>query len=154
MRLAKKTPPDVYMQLTSLIDVIFLLLIFFMCAATMSKVDLTPEVMLPVAPKAAVPDDLRGRGVVNILPVGTETVPAGLVTEKTPFLVYRELVDDAGLQKAIAARRAEDPELRVYMRIDRNAEFAIVGRAIKACAGAGVMDIIFATVQSKPGGGS
>ena len=154
MKLRKQSETELGVDMTPMIDCVFLLLIFFMCAATMSKVDLTPEVMLPVAPKAAVPDDLRGRGVVNILPVGTETVPAGRVTEKTPFLVYRELVDDAGLQKAIAARRAEDPELRVYMRIDRNAEFALVGRAIKACAGAGVMDIIFATVQSKPGGGS
>lgn len=136
--------------MTPMIDCVFLLLIFFMCAATMSKVDLTPEVRLPVAPRAAVPEDLRGRGVINILPVGTMS-SAGLITEERPFLVYNELLDDAGLQKAIEARRRTEPELRVYMRVDRNTSFALVRRAIRACAAAGVFDIIFATFQSASG---
>ena len=150
MKLRKQPDAELGVDMTPMIDCVFLLLIFFMCAATMSKVDLTPEVQLPVAPKAAVPEDLRGRGVVNILPIGTAS-SSGPVTEERPFMVYKELVDDAGLQKEIAALRASDPELRVYMRIDRNAEFTLVGRAIRACAAAGVMDIIFGTFQSKPG---
>ena len=150
MKLRKQPEPECGIDMTPMIDCVFLLLIFFMCAATMSRVDLTPEVRLPIAPKAAVPEDLRGRGVVNILPVGTLS-SSGEVTVQRPFMVYKELVDDAGLQKEIAALRASDPELRVYMRIDRNAEFTLVGRAIRACAAAGVMDIIFGTFQSKPG---
>jgi biopolymer transport protein ExbD len=154
MKLRRKEELELGIDMTPMIDCVFLLLIFFMCAATMSKVDLTPEVQLPVAPKAAVPEDLRGRGVVNILPVGSD-MPAGQpVTEARPFLVYNELLDDAGLQRAISQRRAQDPDLRVYMRIDKNADFALVRRAIKACAGAGVFDIIFGTFQSNPGGGS
>ena len=154
MKLRRQSDVELGVDMTPMIDCVFLLLIFFMCAATMSKVDLIPEVQLPVAPKAAVPEDLRGRGVVNILPVGTVTGTGEQVTEARPFLVYGDLMDDAGLQKAIAARRAEDPELRVYMRIDRNADFMFVRRAIRSCAGAGVFDIIFGTFQSNPGGGS
>lgn len=154
MKLRRTENLELGIDMTPMIDCVFLLLIFFMCAATMSKVDLTPEVRLPVAPKAAVPEDLRGRGVVNILPVGSSTPAGQAVTEARPFLVYNELLDDAGLQKVIAQRRAQDPQLRVYMRIDKNADFALVRRAIKACAGAGVFDIIFATFQSNPGGGS
>lgn len=153
MKLRKQPNAELGVDMTPMIDCVFLLLIFFMCAATMSKVDLTPEVQLPVAPKAAVPEDLRGRGVINILPIGALS-SAGEITEQRPFMVYKELVDDAGLQKEIAARRAEVPELRVYMRIDRNAHFAVVRRAIKACAAAGVFDIVFATFQSNPGGGA
>lgn len=154
MKLRRQNDVELGVDMTPMIDCVFLLLIFFMCAATMSKVDLIPEVQLPVAPKAAVPEDLRGRGVVNILPVGTVTGTGESVTEERPFLVYGDLLDDAGLQKAISARRNEDPELRVYMRIDRNADFALVRRAIRSCAGAGVFDIIFGTFQSNPGGGS
>jgi copper homeostasis protein CutC len=41
------------------------------------------------------------------------------------------------------------------MRVDRNAEFKIVKRAIRACANAGVFDIIFGAFQSEsPGGGT
>jgi len=154
VKLRRQKDADLAVDMTPMIDCVFLLLIFFMCAATMSRVDLTPDVTLPVAPKAAVPEDLRGRGVINILPLGTAISSGATTTEDQPFLVYGELFDDAGLEKAIAARRAEDPELRVYMRVDRNADFKLVRRAIKACAGAGVFDIIFGTFQSNPGGAS
>ena len=154
MKLRREEQLELGIDMTPMIDCVFLLLIFFMCAATMSKVDLTPEVRLPVAPKAAVPEDLRGRGVVNILPIGATTPVGEPITEARPFLVYNELLDDAGLQRVISRRRQEDPALRVYMRIDKNADFALVRRAIKACAAAGVFDIIFATFQSNPGGES
>ena len=73
MKLRRNSDVELGVDMTPMIDCVFLLLIFFMCAATMSKVDLIPEVRLPVAPKSAVPEDLRGRGVVNIVPVGTVT---------------------------------------------------------------------------------
>ena len=41
------------------------------------------------------------------------------------------------------------------MRVDKSAEFKTVKRAIRACANAGVFDIIFGAFQSEsPGGGS
>lgn len=142
----------VEIQMTSLIDCVFLLLIFFMVCATMSKVDQTPEVVLPIAPKAAIPDDLRGRGVVNIVPLGTP-IGGGATSEDTPFIIYGQLADEPGLMKIIAERRATEPDLRIYMRVDRNAEFKIVKRAIRACANAGIFDIIFGTFQSASAGG-
>lgn len=135
--------------MTPMIDCVFLLLIFFMCAATMSKVDFTPEVRLPVAPKAAVPEDLRGRGTINILPLGTVLQTGDAVSEQKPFMVYGQLMNETELQKLIGERKSQDPEFRVYLRVDRSADFMLVKRAIKACAAAGVFDIIFGTFQSK-----
>ena len=152
MKLKKPDEPDASVDMTPMIDCVFLLLIFFMVSATMSKVDQTPEVVLPVAPKAAIPEDLSNRGVVNIVPLGT---PAGdsATSEARPFIIYGQLMDEPGLSKAIADRRATEPELRIYMRVDRNAEFRTVKRAIRACANAGVFDIIFGTFQSASAGG-
>lgn len=138
--------------MTPMIDMVFLLLIFFMCAATMSQVDLTPDIQLPIAPKAAVPEDLRNRGTINILPVGTITTAGETVTKRRPFMVYGQMMDESELKKSITARLVENPDLRVNMRIDRNANFALVRRAIRACAEAGVFDIIFASYQSNSGG--
>ena len=135
--------------MTPMIDMVFLLLVFFMCAATMSKVDFTPEIKLPVAPKAQVPEDLRNRGTINILPIGMATPQGETVSLEKPFMIYGRLVDDKALEKEIAGVRAKSEDLRVNMRIDRNAEFALVQRAIKACAQAGVFDIVFASYQSK-----
>ena len=152
MKLKKQEEPNASVDMTPMIDCVFLLLIFFMVCATMSKVDQTPEVVLPIAPKAAIPDDLRGRGVVNVVPLGTP-VGGGATSEDTPFIIYGQVTDEPGLVKAISERRASEPELRIYMRVDKNAEFKIVKRAIRACANAGIFDIIFGTFQSASAGG-
>lgn len=153
MKLRKVEEPACEMDMTPMIDCTFQLLIFFMVAASMSKVDQTPEIQLPIAPKAAKPEeeDLRGRGTINIAPLGTPTA-GGPVTEDRPFMISGQLCDEAGLTKLIAARAEEVPDFRVYMRVDKNAEFRTVKRAIRACANAGVFNIIFGTFQSKSAG--
>lgn len=154
MKLRPPAEPEATIDMTPMIDCVFLLLIFFMIAATMSKVDLTPEVKLPIAPKAAIPEDLRGRGVVNIVPLGTP-VGGTATSEDQPFIIASQVTDEPGLVKAISERLQAEPNLRIYMRVDRNAEFKIVKRAIRACANAGVFDIIFGAFQSEsPGGGT
>jgi len=154
MKLRSPEEPEANVDMTPMIDCVFLLLIFFMVSATMSKVDQTPEVKLPIAPKAAIPEDLRARGVVNIVPIGTP-IPSGggATSEDHPFIVYGQLMDEAALVDAITEKKKEEPELQVYMRVDRDAEFKIVKRAIRACANAGIFDIIFGTFQSKSAGG-
>ncbi len=152
MKLRRRQDPEMAVEMTPMIDMVFLLLVFFMVAATMSQVDLTPEVELPVAPKANVPDDLRNRGTINLLPIGAETPQGNTVTEEAPFMVSGRLVADAELSEVIAERRSLEPDLRVYMRIDRKTDFKYVRRGIKACADAGVFDVIFASFQSKGGG--
>jgi biopolymer transport protein ExbD len=152
MKLRPPEEPEANIDMTPMIDCVFLLLIFFMVAATMSKVDQTPEVVLPVAPKAAIPEDLRNRGVVNIVPLGTPAAGAA-TSEQHPFLIAGQLVDEPGLVAAISERLKQEPDLRIYMRVDRHAEFKIVKRAIRACASAGVFDIIFGTFQSASAGG-
>ena len=152
MKLKKPDEPEANVDMTPMIDCVFQLLIFFMVCATMSKVDQTPEVLLPIAPKAALQEDLRGRGVINILPLGT-AVGSGATTEDKPFIIAGQVTDEPGLVKAISDRLKTEPNLRIYMRVDRNAEFKTVKCAIRACANAGVFDIIFGAFQSESAGG-
>lgn len=148
MKLRRTNEVALEIDMTPMIDCVFLLLIFFMCAATMSKVDLTPEVSLPVAPRGAVPEDLRGRGTVNILPEGTVLSDGQTVTKEHAYMISGKLMDARGLTTAISARRAEEPELRLYLRVDKDVEFSMVRKAISACAEAGIYDVIFATFQT------
>ena len=152
MKLRKQEEPDAGVDMTPMIDCVFLLLIFFMVCATMSKVDQTPEVVLPIAPKAAIPDNPVGRGVVNIVPLGTP-VGDGATSEDKPFIIAGQVTDESGLVTAISERLKTEPNLRIYMRVDRNAEFKTVKCAIRACANAGVFDIIFGAFQSESAGG-
>ena len=152
MKLKKPDEPEANVDMTPMIDCVFQLLIFFMVCATMSKVDQTPEVVLPIAPKAAIPDNPVGRGVVNIVPLGTP-VGDGATSEDKPFIIAGQVTDEPGLVKAISDRLKTEPNLRIYMRVDRNAEFKTVKCAIRACANAGVFDIIFGAFQSESAGG-
>jgi biopolymer transport protein ExbD len=152
MKLKKRRDIELDVEMTPMIDMVFLLLIFFMTAATMSQVDLTPEVELPIAPKASVPDDMRNRGTVNLLPLGSATPQGEIVSEEKPFLVGGRLVTDTQLTGIISERTATEPTLQVYMRVDRKTDFKYVRRGIKACADAGVFDVIFASFQSSGGG--
>ena len=141
-------------ELVPLIDCVFLLLIFFMCSATMSKLDAPTEVSLPVATNAAKQKDPSRRGTVNVMKVGDRTPAGELATEERPFLVFGKLVNDEGLQKLMEQHVKEEPTMRLYLRADRDVKFAIVRRAMSACAAAGVSDVIFATyVQDLYGGG-
>ncbi len=132
-------------ELVPLIDCVFLLLIFFMCAATMSKVDSAADVNLPVAPNAAEQKDPSHRGTVNVLTPGTYTLKGELVTPQKPFLVFGDLVDDEGLQTVIKKSLQEDPALRIYVRANRDVKYTMIRRAMEAGAAAGVSNIIFAT---------
>ena len=125
MKLRATEEPEANVDMTPMIDCVFLLLIFFMVSATMSKVDQTPEVKLPVAPKAAIPEDLRGRGVVNIVPLGTPA-GGGATSEDQPFIVYGQLMDEArpghchqrkeGNRTGTARLHAGGPERRIQDR--------------------------------------
>ena len=154
MKLRHQTVVKAEVDMTPMIDCVFQLLIFFMVCATMSKVDQTPEVKLPIAPKAAIPEaeNLRGRGVINVVPLGT-AVGAGATSEDRPFIIYGQVVDEPGLVTAISERLKTEPNLRIYMRVDKNAEFKTVKRAIRACANAGIFDIIFGAFQSESAAG-
>lgn len=141
-------------ELVPLIDCVFLLLIFFMCSATMSKLDAPTEVRLPVAANAAKQKDPSRRGVVNVMKEGERTPAGELATAERPFLVFGKLVNDEGLTKLMEEQLKVEPTMRLYLRADREAKFAIIRRAMSACAAAGVSDVIFATyVQDLYGGG-
>jgi len=134
-------------ELVPLIDCVFLLLIFFMCAATMTKVDAPTEVRLPVASNGAEQKDPSRRGTVNVMPVGGRTPGGEIASDEKPFLVFGQLVGDEGLEAAMKEHLKIEPDMRLYLRADRSVKFALVKRAMTACAAAGISDVIFATYE-------
>lgn len=130
-----KNHPFAEIDMAPMIDMVFQLLIFFMCAATLSQVDFTPEVALPVATKAGVPDDLRDRGTVNILPDGQFMISGAMVTEKEMLTLMKQ-------------QRASNPALKLYLRANHAVPFARVKAVLRACADAGINDVIFGAFQS------
>lgn len=135
MKRKSKLHDNADIDMAPLIDMVFLLLVFFMCTATISQVNFTPEVILPIAPNAHIADDLRDRGTINILPSGE-------------YMIMGEIVDIDEMLAIMTERREENPEIKLYLRANKSVPFAKVKDVLRACAQAGIHDIIFATFQS------
>ena len=123
--------------MTPLIDVTFLLCIFFLAATQLSRVDATERVDLPEAGEARDPEAAPDRLTVTVAADGTLRV-AGAVR-------------DAGFVAALIAEAAAAGDAAVRLRCDRAAPFARVEPLLTACAAAGVSDVGFAVLRADGG---
>ena len=66
MRVLRRSDDEVGFQLAPMIDMTFLLLIFFMVTTKISKEQIKEEVKLPVASNAVIPDDVSNRDIISV----------------------------------------------------------------------------------------
>ena len=136
MKVPTRRRTAVRFSMTPLIDVTFLLCIFFLAATQLSRVDATERVDLPEAGQARDADDpATNRVTVTVAADGTLRV-AGVV-RAGPFVAA--LIGDA----------AASPDPAVRLRCDRAAPFAAVEPLLTACAAAGVADVGFAVLRAE-----
>lgn len=121
------------MMMAPMIDMVFLLLIFFMCASHISLTQSIP-LEIPTASKAAVPKDRPERWVVNLQ-------KDGALFSGSQAIALPDLAD------AVHARLQEQPNLKLYLRADAETRHADVKRVMNALAEAGVDDFIFGVFQ-------
>ncbi len=122
-------------NMAPMIDMVFLLLVFFMCASKVSQSQRL-EMEIPEATKAVVPKERPDRWTVNIL------VDGQLFSGDQPVAI-----DDLG--RLVKARLDEQPQLKVYIRADAGTEHAEVRKVMNALAEVGIDDFIFGVY--KPG---
>ncbi len=66
MKLIKKAEDEVGFQLAPMIDMTFLLLVFFMVTTKISKEQIKVEIKLPTASNGVIPSDLSNRDIISI----------------------------------------------------------------------------------------
>ena len=128
---------DIELDMTPLIDVVFLLIIFFMVATTFSKVENDPLVALPDAEAAR--DDLRKPTtiVVNVRQNGAVKIADRLYSVSELPRVFRRLAEVA-------------PDRVVVVRCDGHAAHQYFIRTLEACARAGLLNVRVAAKRIKP----
>lgn len=114
-----------------MIDMVFLLLIFFMCASHMSVIQ-NVDLDIPTASKAVVPTDRPNRFVVNITQDGSVYAGSELLGD-----------DLAKLKDMVKAAKDGRDDLKVYLRADQNTEHRFVRKVMGAMGEAGIDDFIF-----------
>jgi len=134
MRRGKKTGDEVGFNITPMIDMTFLLLIFFMVTSKLSKEKLKLDIQLPIAASAITPEDLSNREILNI-------DAAGLF-----YLAERE-VSREQMKAHLVDRFRNSPPLRLYVRADVSVPAVKIKELMKLASEAGAVDVLFGSLQ-------
>jgi biopolymer transport protein ExbD len=135
MRVLRRSDDEVGFQLAPMIDMTFLLLIFFMVTTKISKEQIKEEVKLPVASNAVIPDDVSNRDIISIDAQGR-------------YFIGQEIADKKRLAEYLKKRFENTPPLRLYIRADQNTPGKKIKEIMKMAADAGAVDVIFGSYQS------
>ncbi|HNX53053.1 MAG TPA: biopolymer transporter ExbD [Pontiellaceae bacterium] len=138
MKFKIPTEEDEEINVMPLIDVVLMLLIFFMVSSHMNTLERV-TVSLPVADKAKVPEDARDRQVITV-----ESETGGRVT----YYMNLRKMDIKELSAEIVRLHEADENMKVYLRADRQVRHKHIKAVMEACAEAGIADIIFGVVES------
>ena len=129
---------DDEINMAPMIDMVFLLLIFFMVASHLTALERVP-VLLPVADQSKVPEEARDRQLITV----TAEEDGGAV-----YYMNLQEMDIQGLSAEITKRYEADENVRIYLRADRRVRHKHIKAVMEACAEAGIADIIFGTFES------
>ena len=123
------------LDMSPMIDLVFLLLIFFMIASTMITYKKDKKVKVPVASASAKAKMVAGRVVINIYEDGT------VVDENSKPISLDEL--EAFMMQA----KAKNDKTKLHLRTDQRVPHKKVKEVIAASARGGVADIIYSTYE-------
>jgi biopolymer transport protein ExbD len=129
---------EVGFNMTPMIDVVFLLIIFFLLSSHLAKQETQLPLPLPLADSSDKPveDDIP-RVTVNVLEDGA-------------LLLAGRRIEAAELQQRLTEKLASaGKDLQVRIRSDRAAPYRDVEPIMLACARAGIWNVTFAVFRSE-----
>jgi biopolymer transport protein ExbD len=135
MKIIRRAEENVGFQLAPMIDMTFLLLIFFMVTTKISKEQIKEEIKLPVASNAIIPPEVSNRDVISI-------------DDKGQYFIGQTPADKKALADHLKQRFKDFPPLRLYIRADKNTPGKKIKEVMKMAADAGALDVIFGSYQS------
>jgi len=119
-------------QIAPMIDVIFILLCFFVTSQIFSQWETEIDVKLPTAQSGTLPDRLPGEVIINILKDGT-------------IIVNRQMLDGDGLASLLKRIVNLFPGQPVLIRADQGTAYGHVITVLDLCRRSDIWNISFAT---------
>ena len=136
VRLKTVKRPEETFQMAPMIDMVFLLLVFFMCVSVLAQADKTIELALPESSESQVADSFSNRGKISLDGEGKIFISAQNLTLEE-------------MQNKIKEAIKMNPELKVQIRADKETHYDKIKEVLKACAEVGAYEVIFSTYQSR-----
>ena len=137
MKFTTRQPPPIAMQLAPMIDILLLLLSFFIISYQFSRSETELKVAVPTAQEGAEPERQRGEIIINVLTDGTLRVEGATV-------------DFAQLHDKLAAIAKQFKNQPVRIRGDGKVAYQRIVEVIDTCQKAGIWNISFATQRPAP----
>lgn len=134
MKIKKRQDDEVGFQLAPMIDMTFLLLVFFMVTTKISKEQVKVDIKLPTASNAVIPADLSDRDIISIDGEGR-------------YFIGQKPADKKELTAYLKERFKNYPPLRLYVRADANTPGRQIKELMKIASEAGAINVIFGTYQ-------
>ena len=123
-------------NMTPMIDVVFLLVVFFLLSSHLARRESQIELPLPTATSSVVDDRDTTRVTLNVLP--------------GQMFLGAEPVSSEQLKNRLKAAK-EKGTVEVRIRADQSVPYAEVAPALKAAAEAGLWDVNLAVLKSQSG---
>lgn len=132
---ARSSDDGVAIDMTPIIDMVFMLLTFFLLATTFQRAEREMQIVLPSAASAAPISAALREMVVNIAADGRATVRG-------------RAVSDEDLRVLIATAVENNPGQKVTVRGDRGAPYGAVVRVLDICKSCGIRQPYLDTAMS------
>ena len=130
---ANEKNASVLIELTPIIDMVFLLLIFFLVATTFHQTEREMQIALPVASSTAPISAMLQELIVN-------------VDHNGRIIVGGRRIEAETLRSMVADAINVNPEQKVTVRGDRRAAYANIVTVLDICKGAGIQEPYLDTV--------
>ena len=122
-------------NITPMIDMTFLLLIFFMVTSHLTDMDVSVPVGLPEAELGVVPDDRSQRVVLTIDSTGQ-------------YYITNDKATKDEMASYLKKRFENFPPLRIYLRADQKTSAKKIKEFVAMATEAGAVDVIFGTLKN------
>jgi len=130
----KKSDTPVSFQITPMIDMTFLLLIFFMITSTLTEQNVKRDIDLPEASAAVLPEDDSKRDVINIDGSGQ-------------YFIGDTPADKDSVMAYLKKRYGKNTPYMIYLRADKNTPAKKTTEFIDMAAEAGVDRVVFGVLN-------
>lgn len=132
--------------MSPMIDMVFLLLIFFMIASRMVTVRVDPTIKPPVADESIKPKSAIGRIIFNIHPKGSGGESKYTTADGSKTVTLEEI--RTRVEKFAESRSGHKVESSLLLRAHKDAEVSDIKKVAKAAAEGGINKVIFGAFKT------
>lgn len=134
--------PDGNVNMTPMIDVVFQMIIFFVCTVQLEKEAITEAIRLPDSPHGPMVTEAKDPRTITIE-----------VDEEGKIFIARTRLSEIKLRKVLTKTVTDygpaGPSIPIRIRADGAAEHTDVKRVLDACTSAGLYKISFVATKDK-----